>query len=49
MVEKVLHQVFSLVPSRFDFREDGFGIVEFHGPFVFKWSMYDTLDPWGQL
>ena len=23
--------------------------MEFHGPFVFKWSMYDTLEPWGPL
>ncbi len=24
-------------------------MVEFDGPFVFKWSMYDTLEPWGPL
>ena len=44
-----LHMVFGLNPSRFDLRGNGLGVIEFHGPFVFKWSMYDTLDPSGPL
>ncbi len=24
-------------------------MVAFHGPFVLKWSMYDTVEPWGPL
>lgn len=46
---EALRQVFGFTPSRIDLRADGFGIVDFHGPFVFKWSMYDTLEPWGPL
>jgi hypothetical protein len=44
-----LTSVFGTSPSRFDLRGEGLGVVEFHGPFVFKWSMYDTVDPWGPL
>jgi len=44
-----LTSVFGLSPSRFDLRGEGLGLVEFHGPFVFKWIMYDTLEPWGPL
>lgn len=31
------------------FRGEGLGVVEFDGPFVFKWSQYDTVEPWGPL
>jgi hypothetical protein len=44
-----LSAVFGLSPSKFDFRGEGLGVVEFDGPFIFKWSMYDTLEPWGPL
>ena len=44
-----LTPVFGLPPSRFDFRGEGLGVVEFDGPFVFKWSQYDTVEPWGPL
>ena len=44
-----LTPVFGLSPSRFDLRREGFGVIEFHGPFVFKWSQFDTLEPWGPL
>ncbi len=44
-----LRNVFGCTPARFDLRSEGQGIIEFHGPFVFKWSMYDTTDPWGPL
>ena len=42
-----LQPVFGRNPSSFDFRDEGLGVLEFHGPFVFKWNMYDSLDPWG--
>ena len=38
-----------LNPSRHDFRGEGLGVIEIDGPMVFKWSMYDTLDPTGPL
>ena len=44
-----LTPVFGLSPSRFDLRREGFGVIQFHGPFVFKWSQFDTLEPWGPL
>lgn len=44
-----LRPVFGLTPSRFDFRGEGCGVIELHGPFTFKWSMYDTLEPTGAL
>ena len=44
-----LTPVFGLSPSRFDLRREGFGVIEFHGPFVFKWSQFDTVEPWGPL
>jgi hypothetical protein len=44
-----LTSVFGTSPSSFDLRGEGLGVVEFLGPFVFKWSMYDTVDPWGPL
>jgi hypothetical protein len=24
-------------------------VIEFHGPFVFKWIQFDTTEPWGPL
>ena len=44
-----LTPVFGLSASKFDFRVEGLGVVEFDGPFVFKWSQYDTHEPWGPL
>jgi len=44
-----LTSVFGTSPSSFDLRGEGLGVVKFLGPFVFKWSMYDTVDPWGPL
>ena len=44
-----LTPVFGRSPSRFDFRGEGLGVVEFHGPFVFKWIQFDTTEPWGPL
>ena len=41
--------VFGLTPSRIDLRHEGHGIIDFHGPFIFKWSMYDTLEPSGPM
>jgi hypothetical protein len=43
-----LSPVFGLSPSKFDFRSEGLGVVEFDGPFFFKWSMYDTLELGGR-
>ena len=45
----ILLPVFGVTPTIFDLRSDGHGVIEFHGPFVFKWSMYDTTKPWGSL
>ena len=44
-----LGHVFGFRPEIFDLRDDGFGVIKFHGPFVFKWSMYDTLEASGPL
>jgi hypothetical protein len=44
-----LGPVFAKIPKEFNFREEGLGLIEIHGPFVFKWSMYDTLDASGPL
>ena len=46
---EALHGVFGLVPEYFNLRDSGFGIMQFHGPYIFKWSMYDTLDVGGPL
>ncbi len=46
---EALTRVFGLNPSSFNFRGEGFGVIELNGPFVFKWSMYDTLDASGSL
>jgi hypothetical protein len=46
---EALHGVFGLIPHEFNLRDDGFGMMHFNGPFVFKWSMYDTLESWGAL
>jgi hypothetical protein len=40
--------VLGLIPKDFDLRDYGLGMIRFHGPVVFKWSMY-TLQPWGAL
>jgi len=44
-----LIDVFGIPIDKFNFIPQGHGIVKFHGPFVFKWSMYDTLDQTGPL
>ena len=44
-----LHGVFGMIPQDFDLRDCGFGKMRFHGPYIFKWSMYDTLESWGPL
>jgi len=44
-----LNDVFGIPIDKFNFIPEGHGIVKFHGPFVFKWSMYDTLDQTGPL
>lgn len=41
----VLTPVLCLSPSRFDLHGKGFRVVEFHGPYGFVWSRYDTLEP----
>jgi hypothetical protein len=46
---EALHGVFGLVPEYFNLRDSGFGIMRFHGPYTFKWSMYDTLEVGGPL
>jgi hypothetical protein len=46
---EALHGVFGLVPEYFNLRDSGFGIMQFHGPYTFKWSMYDTLEVGGPL
>ena len=46
---EALHGVFGLIPHEFNLRDDGFGMMRFNGPFVFKWSMYDTQESWGAL
>jgi hypothetical protein len=44
-----LRGVFGMDPSVVDLRDDGHGVIEFHGPFAIKWSMYDVTEPWGKL
>ena len=44
-----LRGVFGMDPSVVDLRDDGHGVIEFHGPFAFKWSMYDVSEDWGKL
>jgi hypothetical protein len=46
---EALTRVFGLNPFSFNFRGEDFGVIELNGPFVFKWSMYDTLDASGPL
>ena len=44
-----LRGVFGMDPSVVDLRDDGHGVIEFYGPFVIKWSMYDVSEDWGKL
>jgi len=45
-----LQDVFGIpVADKFNFIPEGFGMVKLDGPFVFKWSMYDTLEQTGPL
>ena len=44
-----LRGVFGMDPSVVDLRNDGHGVIEFHGPIVIKWSMYDVSEDWGKL
>jgi hypothetical protein len=30
-------------------RDYGFGMMRFHGPYIFKWGMHDTIESWGPL
>ena len=46
---EALHGVFGMVPEYFNLRDHGFGIMQFHGPYTFKWSLYDTLEAGGPL
>jgi len=44
-----LKDVFGVPVDKFNFIPEGYGIVKIHAPFVFKWSMYDTLEQTGPL
>ena len=44
-----LKNVFGIPVDRFNFIREGYGIVKIHPPFIFKWSMYDTLEKTGPL
>jgi hypothetical protein len=42
-----LRGVFGMDPSVVDLRDDGYGVIEFQGPFIFKWGMYESTEGWG--
>lgn len=44
-----LKAVFGIPVDRFNFIAEGYGLVKLHGPFVFRWSMYDCNDQTGPL